>query len=732
MAAQPKLSPRFFAGLNLALILLVGFFVAHAQIRDFDLWWQLAAGRWIVAHHAVPRVDPFSFTSAGNAWIDLHWLFQLMVYAVYRLAGAEGLVWLQTFVFLAALALVLNYGFRSRSATAATVGGLVFILIAQINSMLRPHLLSIFFSVLVLNGLALHRRRRGREIYLLAPIMLVWVNCHSLFAVGLGLIASWGLGEFLDALRQGRLRAEIPYLVRLALASSLAAMVCLVNPYGVEGFLFPLTVFTRISGEIPLYRNHIIEFWPPFQIQAWSPPIFFYKVSLALLGLIFLLRFSKVRIAEVLAALCFGFLSYQAVRNLSLWAAVAGALLGRNLGEMIRQPRSWPRWAGRGSRLAVLVLSAILAAHAVIFAHSGLRQRVYGFYRFGAGFEPGLYPSRTADFLAQHQIAGQGFNCMEDGGFLLWRLFPARQVFFDGRLEVHEQAMFEIYLRAISDPRFLHLVLDRFRLQFALIRHDHPGLIADLAQDPAWAPVCLDETALLLVRRTPENQALIARAGLDWATLSPEQARSFAPAGKFRGDALEALAAFFQKVGRSDLTGALYAEAAQSGPGHARAEYFLGVQALAQGRPGEAKSRLESALPDLPDHRGLIHFWLAEIAEQAADPQDAIQHLTRAVAAEPDNCSWHERLGHDYLKVERPEKAEPELQKSLRCPDSASVKAKRWGALAVALSAQSKWAEAETAAFRALALDPTLQPARRLLEDLSKQERGTRGSSPAK
>jgi hypothetical protein len=122
MAAPSKLPPRFFPALNLTLILLAGFFLAHAQIRDFDLGWQLAAGRWIVAHHAVPHLDPFSFTSAGNEWIDLHWLFQLLVYAVFRLADAEGLVWLQTFFFLAALALVLNYGYRSGSATAASAG----------------------------------------------------------------------------------------------------------------------------------------------------------------------------------------------------------------------------------------------------------------------------------------------------------------------------------------------------------------------------------------------------------------------------------------------------------------------------------------------------------------------------------------------------------------------------------------------------------------------------------
>jgi len=726
MSAQPQRPGRFYTRLNLALILLVGFFVAHAQIRDYDLWWHLAAGRWMVAHHALPRFDAFSFTSAGNEWIDLHWLFELILYGVFRLAGGEGLLALLTLIFLAALALVLLYGSRSGSLTAAVIGGLFMILVGHVNFVLRAHLLSIFFSVLMLNLLALYRRRQGLEIYLLAPVMLVWVNCHSLFAVGCVLMAAWGLGEFVDALRRRRLQAESAYLVRLALASCLAVAVCLLNPYGVEGFLFPLQVFTRISGEAALFQKYIIEFTPPFRIKIWVPALFFYKLSLALLGLVFLLRFSKVRTAEVLVSLCFGYLSYRAFRNLSLWAAVMGAVLGRNLGELIPQPRAGTRWAAVGFPLASLGLSIVLLAQAVIFAHPGLRQRVYGFYRFGLGFQPGYYPVRTTDFLEQHPIAGRGFNCLADGGYLLWRLFPERQVFFDGRLEVHDAAMFETYIRATRHPRFLETVLDRFHLQYALIRHDYPALIAGLAQNPKWAPVCLDQVSLLLVRRSPENQALIAQYGLDWKTLSLEQARSLVPSDSSRGDALETLGTFFERVGREDLTRTFYAEATEGGPGHGLADSFLGAQALAQGRLPEARVHLEAALAYLPENqRAAVQVSLAEIAERDADYPAAIRHLHRAVADQPDNCYWHERLGHDYLKAEAPKPAGAELQKSLRCPDPAPVRAKRWAAWAVAWAAQNQAAEAKQAAFHALFLDPTLQPARLLYQDLRQGERGT-------
>ena len=34
---------------------------AFGAIRSYDLFWQLATGRWIVEHRALPQVDPSWF-----------------------------------------------------------------------------------------------------------------------------------------------------------------------------------------------------------------------------------------------------------------------------------------------------------------------------------------------------------------------------------------------------------------------------------------------------------------------------------------------------------------------------------------------------------------------------------------------------------------------------------------------------------------------------------------------
>jgi len=37
-------------------------------LSDFDVWWQLASGRWMWTHQAVMRQEVFSYTASGTSW----------------------------------------------------------------------------------------------------------------------------------------------------------------------------------------------------------------------------------------------------------------------------------------------------------------------------------------------------------------------------------------------------------------------------------------------------------------------------------------------------------------------------------------------------------------------------------------------------------------------------------------------------------------------------------------
>src|ERR1700742_4667510 len=51
------------------LALLYALIAGLKTVVDFDLGWQMASGRSLLSHHAVPRTEMFSYTAHGVEWI---------------------------------------------------------------------------------------------------------------------------------------------------------------------------------------------------------------------------------------------------------------------------------------------------------------------------------------------------------------------------------------------------------------------------------------------------------------------------------------------------------------------------------------------------------------------------------------------------------------------------------------------------------------------------------------
>ena len=67
------------------------FTLSLRQLSDPDLGFHLKYGKWIVANEKVPVTDMSTYTVPTHPYIDLHWLFQVMLYGVFRLTGYPGI-----------------------------------------------------------------------------------------------------------------------------------------------------------------------------------------------------------------------------------------------------------------------------------------------------------------------------------------------------------------------------------------------------------------------------------------------------------------------------------------------------------------------------------------------------------------------------------------------------------------------------------------------------------------
>ena len=256
-----------------AATLLVGSALALRRLDDFDTWWHLASGRWIIGNRSVPVTDTLSFTVPDHPWINLQWLYDAALYLLFDIAGADLLVIVSAAAYAGALWMMMKNLRPWLGEVPASLLCLWVILIAEERFMIRPEMVSFLLLQAVLWILMTARSNEGRRLWLLAPVMLVWVNCHSLFIIGLFCIGCAVAGVLAARLpmippgwRQGTALGPAGTR-RLLWSAAAAAAVILLNPYLLEGALFPFKLMTRIDASNPVFQA-IGEFRRPFSGYA--------------------------------------------------------------------------------------------------------------------------------------------------------------------------------------------------------------------------------------------------------------------------------------------------------------------------------------------------------------------------------------------------------------------------------------------------------------------------------
>jgi hypothetical protein len=505
----------------LGALLLATAALSLLDIRDFDYWWHLKTGELILSSGAVPMADTYTYTVPGARYLDVHWLFQVLV---YRLHGAGGHAAVVVAVFAVIAAAV---GFAAAAAAVhrkdrpalLVLCVALGLLAASDRIMPRPEIATILLLCTLVYLLERWLERGGRSIWLVPPLFLLWANVHGLFAVGLGVIGLALAGEALEAVLPGGRRFERGRAVRLAAVLALSVAACLVNPNGLDLFNYPLEQLRMIGT--PDQRNRgatsmellPLTYWPVLRPQVVLG--FLALVALAAVGLVAEGRGRRSR--HVLYVAVFGALGVLAQRNTALFLAVGPLVATRGLGAWLdRHPLpAAVQKAGAGALVAGL---ALLAADVW---RGEFHLRIGDSRSPGFGVVEPLYPIGAAEWIAEHRPSGPIFHNMADGAYLIWRLAPDYPVMADGRLEV-----FGAKLRELdgTTPDVFRRLDARYHFGLALLAYglfDYPELMDALAKDPEWRLVFADEASVLFARVPP--------GGAPWPAVNPADPALFAP-----------------------------------------------------------------------------------------------------------------------------------------------------------------------------------------------------------
>lgn len=581
----------------LAITLLAVFALATCDITEHDYWWHLKTGEYIVQNRTVPQQDVFSYT-ARLPWIAHYWLADVFFYLMHLRIGTPGLILFNASLITASLCLVL--------AAARTRGGpfLLALILAYLAALasrsrfyVRPETFSFFFTSLYVCLYAQFKSRGKSYPLVLFPFLqFLWFNIYGGGAItGLVLLGVLFSGECAN-LVLGRVfpsrRGLSPIsAVRLrALALSVLASVALsfINPNGYR------TVFYFTLSRSEIFR-HIAE-WKPTTLRDLLGPL---GIVILLGGLSFIGRRRKSDMADVAVYVSFSAVCLNAWRALPFLALVSLPLIAFNLGpcwnRLFRRP-------GRRKWLAVLSALSIMAFTPwYLFRDLGYFQRDYA---FGLGVNKKLLPLQACEFIETHDIKGNMFNSYGIGGYLIWRFWPERKVFVDGRVEMYGLPFLAEYM-AYWVPDVWKRYERDYSIDYAIIDREPQYTTRFLDDNPEWALVFFDDRALVYLKKSPENLPLIERIG--YRHLRP---------GSLDFSYLDPL------VGNRELAGEVVAELERSL--HSDETYNLNAHLML----GYAYTRLGL----LTYHKALEHYRAAlAIMPESRDIPMKIAELTRAV-----------------------------------------------------------------------------------------------------
>ena len=489
--------------------------LSNRPLADPDIGWHIRAGEQMLATRSIPRADSFSSTMHGQPWVAWEWLYEVALGILDRAMGLNGVVWLAALVMAATLTLLLWQLLKSGTGLPLAI---VLMLLAEaaaaIHMFARPHIVSWLLTLAWF--MALERWEQGNAppwLRWFFPVsMALWVNLHGGWLLGITLLAIYTFAAFVESLRAADAIARIRAAKRartMGSAFAWSALATVVNPYG---WRLHAHIYRYLSDRYLM--NKIAEFRSP-DFHGWAQRSF--AVILVLVLIAFAGRRSQVRLSHTLVTLLAVYAGLFATRNLPvssmLLVLVAGPILWESLAALAERPGAWsvvrhgaarvtafsarmgeqelelrghlwPALAVAGA-LAVCLHGGWFASHQVIHAQ----------------FDSKHVPVAAAEFLAQEGSREPIFAPDWWGGFLIYRLYPERQVVIDDRHDLYGAARFREYLTLIQGEPGWKNVLQQWQIRTALLPAGDTltSLLRELPDE--WQPVYEDKVAVVFEKR---------------------------------------------------------------------------------------------------------------------------------------------------------------------------------------------------------------------------------------
>ncbi len=494
----------FFQRIEILDVLVIVVFGALFRLAaqpqvDADLGWHLRTGQLIWETGAIPHSDPYSFTVNGQPWITHEWLSEVIMWPIYANWGHVGLMVLCSSTILLGLWFVYR---QMRMEGSGRLAAALLMVLCAFTAMsvwgTRPLVFTLCLASFY--GMQLRRWWLGevRALWFLPPVMVLWVNLHGGYMVGLGLIVVYLIGGLLSQWLPTE--SAIGSLRALAIAGVLCLLATFANPNTYKILWYPIDTLTSTA-----MRRYIVD-WPSpdFHSMLFLP----FALMLALFFATAARNRRRMEVGDLLLVLALAGMALQSNRHVSIFAMVCTPVLARQLDELGDDLRSlldrfelarlWQsasRSLNRGATMVLPTWFLVLGAFAVIGLKLGSSLSPAAI----AGVQAAYFPVEAVRYIKDHGINGRIYNAYNWGGYLVLNLYPEGRVFIDSRADVYRDEFIEQYLEAYYvRPRWRE-TLDKYAVDYALLESQGPLPIL-LRTSGEWREVYRDKVAVLLAR----------------------------------------------------------------------------------------------------------------------------------------------------------------------------------------------------------------------------------------
>jgi hypothetical protein len=466
-----------------SLALVLG---ANLTQRDGDLAKHLRIGESIIEQGQLPLVDVYSHTAAGVDMVPMEWLSQTWLAAAEKFFGFDGVGILTAILTALPWMILYRWMIRRGSPVGLSLGlSLLGAAASVIHWSARPHMFTWLFVVIWVIVLDDLRSKRRKQVWILVPFALLWVNFHGGFFVGYILIGTYLIGSIADrmfGLSKAPDSKRMERHLSLVFLSTIA--VSFINPTGARGFIYP---FAHLSGD-----DFLFEFTREFTSPDFHNIFFWPFLLMVLLSIAVPMKWDTT---NLLLTVSWTGLALYAFRNIPIYALVVtpvlvGALSNLAYDSRVRLPERLRGFASVELRIAGGSLSVLLV---ILVAFSMARTPESPF-----DFSPGYFPIEAVESLGESPPGDHVFNQFVWGGYLAYCCQGEIPVFIDGQTDHYGPELTREYDQAINGRPEWRAVFREHSIDWVLIRPD-VSLAQVLGESADWTEMYRDETAVMFV-----------------------------------------------------------------------------------------------------------------------------------------------------------------------------------------------------------------------------------------